>query len=227
MVDGNTHQTAVTEDVYVGNFEIPLFFLTRLWLPGMKQEANATNSRASRNSDSNGINDSNADGVASQDPVRAAESAVRRQRSVVRALHLLEEFVDETEMTGTAFVLGHGARVRGAKVVLNFENKASGAGLCDVVVLVFVLNLLLGYAFSMLVLGVHASGTFVETAQLEGMSVLWARDSRVSCCDIPSEGPNPQGGFEIVSTRMRRKILDGTSDGLFWNSCDIRENAEK
>ncbi|CAM9998482.1 unnamed protein product, partial [Ectocarpus sp. 12 AP-2014] len=50
-------------------------------------------------------------------------SSSRRQRSVVRALHLLEEFVDETEMGGTVWIRGHGARVRGAKVVLNFENK--------------------------------------------------------------------------------------------------------
>lgn len=55
----------------------------------------------------------------------AAADRRRRQRSVVRALHLLEEFVDETEMGGTAGLglTGHGARVRGAKVVLNFENK--------------------------------------------------------------------------------------------------------
>ena len=50
---------------------------------------------------------------------------VRRQRLAVRALHLLEEFVDETEMGGTGGLRGHGARVRGAKVVLSFDSKVS------------------------------------------------------------------------------------------------------
>lgn len=45
------------------------------------------------------------------------------QRSVVRALHLLEELVDETEMGGTAGLMSHGARVRGSKVSLRFDNK--------------------------------------------------------------------------------------------------------
>lgn len=58
--------------------------------------------------------------------VPAAESVAHRQRSVVRALHLLEELVDETEKKGTGGLRAHGARVRGAKVVvLSFENKVS------------------------------------------------------------------------------------------------------
>lgn len=52
--------------------------------------------------------------------------AAHRQRSVVRALHLLEELVDETEKKGTGGLRAHGARVRGAKVVvLSFENKVN------------------------------------------------------------------------------------------------------
>ncbi|CAM9294212.1 unnamed protein product [Scytosiphon promiscuus] len=86
---------------------------------GPEQEANATK-RSTSTDQNNGSYD---DGVYAEEPARLAESAARRQRSVVRALHLLEEFVDETEVTGTAFVRGHGARVRGPKVVLSLENK--------------------------------------------------------------------------------------------------------
>lgn len=50
-------------------------------------------------------------------------SPAHRQRSVVRALRLLEELVDETETKGTGGLKGHGARVRGAKMVLKFESK--------------------------------------------------------------------------------------------------------
>ncbi|CAM9382024.1 unnamed protein product, partial [Laminaria digitata] len=53
----------------------------------------------------------------------APANHARRQRLAVRALHLLEEFVDETEMGGTGGLRGHGARVRGAKVGLSFDSK--------------------------------------------------------------------------------------------------------
>lgn len=56
-------------------------------------------------------------------PCSARGSDSSRQRSVVRALRLLEDIVDETETRGTGGLRGHGARVRGMKVVLNFENK--------------------------------------------------------------------------------------------------------
>lgn len=55
--------------------------------------------------------------------VGSRASLAHRQRSVVRALRLLEELVDETETRGTGGLRSHGARVRGAKMVLRLESK--------------------------------------------------------------------------------------------------------
>ncbi|CAM9930236.1 unnamed protein product, partial [Discosporangium mesarthrocarpum] len=50
-------------------------------------------------------------------------SSAEVHRRIIRALRLLEDLMDETEIMGSGGLRGHGARIRGKVVTLNFENK--------------------------------------------------------------------------------------------------------